>query len=139
MKKTLVLLSLILMVCAVGFLAASKVLGFPLFGLAASGSQEKDPKTAVISLGQMITNLSDPGRFIRLTVDVEVEARRSQEFTARMSEVKTDIYALLRSKSYLELTGENGLRNLQKEIKDRLDAKWPGSVRNVFFSEFIVQ
>jgi len=86
-----------------------------------------------------MTNLADRNRYIRVTVDLEVDSSRSGEVTEKLSELKTDIYGLLRSKTYEELTGENGLRNLQKDIKTRMDGKFAGAVRNVFFSEFIVQ
>jgi flagellar basal body-associated protein FliL len=86
-----------------------------------------------------MTNLSDHNRYIRVTVDLEIDSSKSQEITDKVSELKTDVYGLLRSKTYAELTGEDGLRNLQKEIKARLDAKFSGIVRNVFFSEFVVQ
>ena len=91
-------------------------------------------------MGQFITNLKDSGRYIRITLDLQAMDKQSQEeLAARSSELKTDIYALLRSKHYEELVGEEGLRNLQKAVLERIENKCPGMVRAVFFTEFIIQ
>lgn len=138
-KRALVIVLAVVVFAGLGYLAASRVWGFPLFG--GSGAPKKAPeaKSVMISLGQFMTNLADNNRYIRVTVDLEVDGSRSEEITEKVSELKTDVYGLLRSKTFAELTGEDGLRDLQKEIKTRLEAKFPGVVRNVFFSEFIVQ
>ncbi len=123
-----------------GYFAASKVWGFPVFG---GGAKEpkKEPvaKSAMVSLGQFMTNLADNSRYIRVTVDLEIDSNKSQDVTDKTSELKTEVYALLRTKSFKELSGEDGLRNLQRDIKARFEARVPNAVRNVFFSEFIVQ
>lgn len=141
LKRIIVIVLALVIFIGIGYFAASKVWGFPTFG-GGGGRQprkEQEAKSAMVSLGQFMTNLVDHGRYIRVTVDLEIDSSRSQEVTDKTSELKTDVYALLRSKTYAELTGENGLRNLQTEIKTRLDAKSPKAVRNVYFSEFIVQ
>lgn len=135
----MVILLAVVVFAAVGYVAASKVWGFPMFGSGGAPKKAQEAKSAMVSLGQFMTNLADHNRYIRVTVDLEIDGSRSQEVTERVSELKTDVYGLLRSKTYAELTGENGLRNLQKEIKSRLDSKFQGTVRNVFFSEFVVQ
>lgn len=140
MKKALLILAAICVVAGVGYAAASRVWGFPLLGAYASGEERKaEERLAVISLGRFMTNLIDPGRFVRISVEVEMPCDKTELFTAKMSEFKTDIYALLRSKSFDELLGEDGLRVLQTDVYERIDAKCPAIVRNVFFSEFILQ
>jgi flagellar basal body-associated protein FliL len=138
-KRILVIVLAVVVFAGLGYVAASKVWGFPMFGGTGAPKKVEEAKSVMISLGQFMTNLTDHNRYIRVTVDLEVDGSKSEEVTDKTSELKTDVYGLLRSKTYAELTGENGLRNLQKEIKTRLDAKLPGVVRNVFFSEFIVQ
>lgn len=138
-KKVLVLAIAILVVCASGYVAAAKVWGFPILGLAADPGDQRAQKTCVISLGQFTTNLADYGRFIRVTVDIEVNSSKAQEITGMASELKTDIYALLRSRSYAELGGESGLRSLQQDMREVLAQKCPGAVSNVYFSEFLIQ
>lgn len=124
----------------IGYFAASKVWGFPLFGgVENEPKEEPEAKSGMISLGQFMTNLADNNRYIRLTVDLEIDSSKSTQITDKTSELKTDIYALLRTKGYKELSGEDGLRGLQTEIKESFDKKLGDAVRNVFFSEFIIQ
>lgn len=139
MKKVLLFALALVVVAGVGYVAASRVWGFPVFGGEPREKPEPETKVALISLGQFITNLADSGRYIKVTVDLEVDADASELVTGKSSELKTDVYALLRSKTYADLSGENGLRVLQKEIRDRMEAKCPDAVRDVYFSEFVIQ
>ena len=68
-----------------------------------------------------------------------MDGKESQELLSKIPEVKTDIYALLRSKTYEELIGETGLRDLQVDVLERIEERCPGIVKNVYFSEFIIQ
>lgn len=138
-KKVLALAIAVIVVCASGYVAAAKVWGFSILGLAAEPGDQRPQKTCVISLGQFTTNLVDYGRFVRVTVDLEIYSSKAQEITGMVSELKTDIYALLRSKSYAELGGESGLRALQRDMREILSRKCPGAVSNVYFAEFLIQ
>lgn len=121
-----------------GYVVASRVYGFPFLGLPAPRAPE--PVPGMYSLGLMVTNLQDPGRFIRVQIELELyDGSKANAVSQRSSEIKTDIYALLRSKTYDELGGENGLRNLQTELAERLNKKLPGLIKNVYFSEFLIQ
>lgn len=124
---------------AVGYTVAARAWGLP--GAQLGNGQERKTETGLVcSLGQFITNLKDSGRYIRITLDLQAIDKDSlDQLTARYSELKTDIYALLRSKHYEELTGEEGLRNLQKAVLERIEVKCPGMARAVFFTEFIIQ
>lgn len=139
MRSQRVMILVVLLALGIaGYAVASRVYGFPFMGLPAPQSPE--PVPGVYSLGLMVTNLQDPGRFIRVQIDLELyDGSKANLISQRSSEIKTDIYALLRSKTYEELTGENGLRNLQKDLVERLNKKLMGLVKNVYFSEFIVQ
>ncbi len=138
MKKVITVAAIALVALVAGYVVAARAWGFPMV---LNGREKPAPKkTLTYCLGQFITNLMDSGRFVRITLDLEIpDTQGSEELTAKVSELKTDIYALLRSKSYEELMGETGLRNLQKDIFDRIEAKCPGIVEDVFFSEFIIQ
>lgn len=123
-----------------GYAVAAKAWVLP--GVQTGGGQNTTEidSELICSLGQFVTNLRDSGRYVRITVDLQAMDRKSQEeLTARASELRTDIYALLRSKHYEDLEGEEGLRNLQKAVLERIDAKCPGAVRAVFFTEFLIQ
>ena len=142
-KKTILVIAVILLVgLSLGYFVAAKAWGFPMFGAPSDSDSKKseEPKTVMYSLGQFITNLLDPGKFIRVTIEIEMtDGKEGQELLSKISEVKTDIYALLRSKTYEELMGESGLRDLQVDIFNRIEDRCPGIVKNVYFSEFIIQ
>ncbi|HHX10830.1 MAG TPA: flagellar basal body-associated FliL family protein [Firmicutes bacterium] len=140
MKRWIWVAVIVVASLAVGYTVAARAWGLPGVQLG-SGQQEKDIDTTLTcSLGQFITNLKDSGRYIRVTLDLQaLDSESHKQLTNRSSELKTDIYALLRSKQYEELVGEEGLRNLQKDVLERIDAKCPGMVRAVFFTEFIIQ
>ncbi len=141
MKKVLLLVTGVLIVAVGGYAGASKVWGFPLF--AVTKGQESmevaEIPSLTVSMGQFKTNLAETGRYIKITVEIQVFADKAPEFTERLSELKTDLYGLLRSKTYQGLVGEDGLRQLQAEILERIEERCPAVAKNVFFSEFIVQ
>ncbi len=142
MKKWGWVAVLAVLVFVVGYSVAARAWGLP--GLLPPGDtgnyEEKAGIESVYSLGQFITNLKDSGRYVRINLDLQaVDDYSLQQLVKRNSEIKTDIYALLRSKTLEELSGEMGLRNLQTEIFDWFNSKYPGMVAEVFFTEFIVQ
>ncbi len=142
MAKKLILIAAIVLVMGVaGYFTASRVWGFPIFGAPGDAEFGGTPvvKTTTVNFGQFMTNLVEPGRFIRISVEVETIREQAEGLTEKMSQLKTDIYALLRSKSYADLLGEDGLRNLQSDMLQRIDSTCPDCFTNVFFSEFIVQ
>ncbi len=142
MKKWVWIAAIVIVALAVGYAVAARSWGLPGLPLANSnGGGKNSAETALTCcLGQFITNLKDSGRFIRISLDLEaVDSHSQKQLVTRSSELKTDIYALLRSKTYEELAGEEGLRNLQKAILDRIEAKCQGMVKEVFFTEFIIQ
>jgi flagellar basal body-associated protein FliL len=139
MKKWVWVVVIVIASLAVGYAVAARAWGLP--GMQLGDGRERTADTPLTcSLGQFITNLRDTGRYIRVTLDLQaIDSESHKQLVARSSELKTDIYALLRSKHYEELVGEEGLRNLQKDVLERIDAKCPGMVRAVFFTEFIIQ
>jgi len=139
MKKLVIIVLLVAVALGAGYVVSAKVWGFPLFpGPEAKKSQAE--KHSMYSLGTFVTNLNDPGRLIRVGIDLELENDEAARLVAaRASQVKTEIYGILRAKRYLDLEGETGLKNLQKDILSRMESMFPGAVRNVFFSEFIIQ
>lgn len=124
-----------------GYAVAARAWGLPEVPWAeAERAKDGTEQTRSCSLGQFITNLKDSGRFIRISVDLRaVDEEGQRELVTRGSEIKTDIYGLLRSKTYEEMQGEKGLRELQADILSRIEATCPGMVTEVFFTEFLVQ
>lgn len=137
-SRGLVVMVALLALAVAGYAVASRVYGFPFLGLPARRSAE--PVPGIYNLGLLITNLKDPGRFIRVQIELELyDGTKASVVSQRAAEIKTDIYALLRAKTYDELVGEDGLRNLQADLVERLNKKLGGLVKNVYFSEFLIQ
>lgn len=144
MKRIVLAAVTTIVVLAVGLFVASKFLGVSVWPVNKTqaagndGSTKRPPVT--LSLGQFVTNLAEAGRYARISVDLELENEETlRTVSSRMSELKTEIYALLRSKSYADLAGEEGLRQLQKDILERIRKRYPTGVKNVYFSEFLIQ
>lgn len=137
MKKAIMVLTFLMVLALAGYFTASKVWGFPAFG-GSAGEKESKKEIVNVSLGQFTTNLKDESRYIRTTVDVAIYKEKGDMFNANLSKSKTETYALLRSKSYEELFGDKGLRDLKEDITLILSDINPDTVDEVFFSEFIV-
>jgi len=137
--RRIAIISLVVLIAAAGgYILSARVWGFPVFWSAED--EEETAKSVIYSLGQFVTNLADPGRYVRVSIELEIqEGPAGEKLISNITEIKTDIYALLRSKTYQELQGEDGLRDLQKDILNRIESKYPGVVENVFFGEFLIQ
>ncbi len=141
MRKWVWITIVLLVFMVGGYAVAAKAWGLPEVPWAETTRNKKGvTQTCSCSLGQFITNLKDSGRFIRVSVDLQVvDDECQEELITRGSEIKTDIYGLLRSKTYDEMLGEKGLRELQADILSRIEMTCPGTVVKVFFTEFLVQ
>ena len=106
-------------------------------------------KTEVDSGGQLVTldsfvvNLSDPmgRRYLKTTLDVEVaNAAAAAELTAAMPKVKDTLLLLLSSKSFADISSMDKKIELKNDIVSRLNQIiGKNKVRNVYFTEFVVQ
>lgn len=110
---------------------------------------EKKAEAAPASGGQLVTldsfvvNLSDPmgRRYLKTTMDVEVaDSAAAAELTAAMPKVKDTLLLLLSSKSFEEISSMDRKLELKNQIVERLNQiVGKGKVRNVYFTEFVVQ
>ena len=115
---------------------------------AEKGEGEKKADAASASGGQLVTldafvvNLSDPmgRRYLKTTMDVEVaDAAAAAALTAAMPKVK-DTLLLLSSKTFEEISSMDRKIELKNQIVERLNQiLGKGKVRNVYFTEFVVQ
>ena len=118
MRRWLIIGLIAVVAVVAGYFGAAKIWGLPTIISAPRYTETSYDKTMMHNLGQFITNLVDQGRYIRLSIDLElVDGKKGEEVAARASEIKTDIYALLRAKTYADLAGEQGLRQPQEEVK----------------------
>ena len=97
----------------------------------------------LVTLDAFVVNLSDPmgRRYLKTTLDVEVaSAAAAAELTAAMPKVKDTLLLLLSSKSFEDISSMDKKIELKNDIVSRLNQIiGKNKVRNVYFTEFVVQ
>lgn len=98
-------------------------------------------KTYLIQLDPFILNLSEPGRFVKLTVHLEVKNEKIQQYiNERMPKIRDVIITLLSSKSADLLATPEGKFQLKDELLLRVNqAIERDFVKNIYFTEFVIQ
>jgi flagellar protein FliL len=109
----------------------------------AEGAAEADTGGQLVTLDSFVVNLSDPmgRRYLKTTLDVEVaNAAAAAELTAAMPKVKDTLLLLLSSKSFADISSMDKKIELKNDIVSRLNQIiGKNKVRNVYFTEFVVQ
>lgn len=90
---------------------------------------------------EFLTNLKDTGRFIKVSIDLEVSDKKNlKPLEERTSEVRDAIISVLRNKTAEEIEGSEGQNKLKQEIIDSLNKMFGQKVIvNVYFNDFVVQ
>jgi flagellar FliL protein len=109
----------------------------------AKQAEEAAPGGQLVTLDSFVVNLSDPmgRRYLKTTLDVEVaNAAAAAELTAAMPRVKDTLLLLLSSKSFEDISSMDKKIELKNDIVSRLNQIiGKNKVRNVYFTEFVVQ
>jgi flagellar FliL protein len=155
--KIIIIVFVILILLAalgVGGLIAWKKYIAPAIGMApheggAAAKKEKEEEGVVAHLGPMfplepfIVNLAEPGgkRFIKITMEMELGGKElEEEFKNKLPQFKDHIITVLSSKTMDEVITAEGKFKLKEEIMARVNQNLKsGVVKNVFFTEFVVQ
>jgi flagellar FliL protein len=97
----------------------------------------------LVTLDSFVVNLSDPmgRRYLKATLDVEVaDAAAAAALTAAMPKIKDTLLLLLSSKTFADISSMDKKIELKNDIVDRLNLIiGKNKVRNVYFTEFVVQ
>ena len=90
-----------------------------------------------------IVNLagSEGKRFLKVTIDMELDkAQVADEAKARLPQIKDSILVLLSSKTFEEVYTVQGKFKLRDEIISRTNSFLKtGKVKNIYFTEFVIQ
>ncbi|MCK9216515.1 MAG: flagellar basal body-associated FliL family protein [Firmicutes bacterium] len=88
-----------------------------------------------------VTNVKDSKKILKTVIEVELANKKIEELVrARESEIRNEIYLILRSKREEDFEGAEGQIKLQKEITDGIkNIIKTENVLNVYFREFIIQ
>lgn len=147
---------ILLIVLGVGGLIAWKKYIAPAIGMApheggavAKKDKKEEGDTGGTTLGPMlplepfIVNLAEPGgkRFIKVTMEMELGSKElDAEFKNKIPQFKDHIITVLSSKTMDEVITAEGKFKLKEEIMARINQNLKtGVVKNVFFTEFVVQ
>lgn len=105
--------------------------------------QARESAGVPVKIGELTTNLADPGgrRLIQVEVEIEVrDARAAKRLSARMTGLRDAVLQVLRARTFEQVTAPGAMEALKKDIKERID-RFAGApeVQDVFFGRFIVQ
>ncbi len=150
-KKLIILLVLVLLLLGGGAAA------YKFLVLDKQKEQEKDKKAEKIvdeiknvedvgvqfEVGTFIVNLQDKDadRYLKVTIVLDVQDEKIKaELEKRLPQVKDAITTLLFTKSSNDLRTPEGIEELKEEILKRVNAILPiGGVKNVYFTDFVIQ
>lgn len=105
--------------------------------------QEKPVVYQEFELGEMYTNIEDPGKILKFNMVVEyTDAEMLDKITANKSEIINNVYEMFRTKSFDSLNKSNGQQRVRDEIRDMIieTLETDGeTITNVYFLQFITQ
>lgn len=111
-------------------------------GTASDAPKEIEP-TQTVTLDPFVVNLADPmgRRYLKLNIDLEaINAAAGTEVTAAMPKIKDTLLLLLSSKTFGEINSLEQKIELKNEIMERMNQiLGPSKIKNVYFTEFVVQ
>jgi flagellar protein FliL len=109
--------------------------------------EKKAPKEPVFGplykMETMIVNLADQGgkRYLRVTMELELSTNQMvDEVERRMPQLRDAILMILPGKQYADIGTTEGKVTLREELMVKMNALLKkGSVKTIYFTEFIVQ
>ncbi len=104
---------------------------------------EKPDIGPIFSLETFIVNLNEPmgKRYLKAKIELEMEKEEMRpELEKRLPQLRDAILTLLSSKAYKDISDLSGKYQLRAEIMSMLNRYLTiGKIKNVYFTEFIVQ
>lgn len=140
-SKNLIIVVLILLV-ALGGGAAAYVLVFNTGTAESRKEEKKNTKTALIALDPFVLNLSEHGRFLKVTMQLEIaDAAQQQSVAEKIPQLRDAIITLVSSKSAESVSSPEGKFQLKDELLLRANQAIGKAVmfKNLYFTEFVMQ
>ena len=143
-NKMLFIVSGIIVVALAGGIAVYSLL---FSGKAGASSQEtkhdlkSDTKSALIALDAFVLNLSEQGRFLKVTMQFEISDQAEQPLVVeRTPQLRDAIITLMGSKSAETLSSPEGKMQIKDELLLRANQAVGKDVfKNLYFTEFVMQ
>jgi flagellar FliL protein len=142
-KKLFVFLTIAVVAVVAGgvFAYMHFVVGKGKGGEAGKAEANVHAKAILVALDPFVLNLAEQGRFLKMSVQLEVtEESYQQAVTAKMPQLRDATITLLSSKSAESVAGAEGKFQLKDELLLRANQVMGKDViRNLYFTEFIMQ
>ncbi|HET6514318.1 MAG TPA: flagellar basal body-associated FliL family protein [Thermodesulfovibrionales bacterium] len=140
-KKMLFLIAgAVVLVLAAGFITYTQVIAKTKSG-DGHKAEEKDAKTALVSLDPFVLNLAEQGRFLKVSMQFELSNVSYQPMVAdKVPQMRDAIITLVSSKSSEAVSSPEGKFQLKDELLLRANQAVGKDVfKNLYFTEFVMQ
>jgi flagellar FliL protein len=107
----------------------------------AGASGDGKVKSVLYSMEPFVVNLSEPGRYLKVTMQFETDGEASQPLIAEKAPILRDvIITLISSQTYEIASSAEGKLQLKDEILLRTNRVFGKEVfRNLYFTDFVMQ
>jgi len=108
---------------------------------AAGSAKEGKAKSVLFSLEPFVVNLSEPGRYLKVTMQMEIAGESNQALASEKVPILRDtIITLISSQSYEYVSSPEGKLQLKDDILLRTNQIFGKEVfRELYFTEFVMQ
>ncbi len=138
-KKLIIIIAIAAVIAiAGGFFTYTKLIAK---GKDGGHKKEEVKKTALIPLDPFVVNLAEQGRFLKVTMQLELSDETHQAMaTEKVPQFRDAIITLISSKSAEALSSPEGKIQLKDELLLRLNqAAGKDIFKNIYFTEFVMQ
>ncbi len=139
-SKSLIIV-IIMLVLAIGGGAAAYLLVFSGGG-EEKVEKKKETKSALMALDPFVLNLAEPGRFLKVTMQLEiVDATQQPSVEARIPQLRDAVITLVSSKSAHAVASPEGKFQLKDDLLLRANQAMGEGVtfKSLYFTEFVMQ
>ncbi len=107
----------------------------------AKHAEEDSAHTVLVPLDPFIVNLSDMGRFLKVTINLELKNAKEEETVKQKTPLLRDaVITLISSKSAESISGPEGKIQLKDELLFRLNKSMgKDAFKNLYFTDFVMQ
>ncbi|MBF0608239.1 MAG: flagellar basal body-associated FliL family protein [Candidatus Magnetobacterium sp. LHC-1] len=147
-KLIIIIVGVLLVLGGGGFLAYTKLMGKKKEGAgqeAGGGHEEKakheEGPPTLVPLDPFVVNLVDAGRYMKVTVQLEIASKKDEPFIKdRLPMLRDAVVFLLSGKSLEAVSGSEGKMQLKDEMLFKFNQTIGGEIiKNVYFTDFVVQ
>jgi flagellar FliL protein len=110
-------------------------------GVSGGAAREEKGKTILVSFDPFVVNLSEPGRYLKVTMQFEIASESQQALVAEKVPILRDlIITLISNQTYEYFSSPEGKLQLKDEILLRTNQLFGKEMfRNLYFTDFVMQ